>query len=44
MSQIKIYAHQLTIQKYRTQLSNAIHQALVEALHYPVKNVSNALS
>ena len=37
MSQIKIYAHQPTIQKYRTQLSNAIHQALVEALHYPVE-------
>ncbi|WP_151965383.1 tautomerase family protein [Acinetobacter soli] len=37
MSQIKIYALADTIDKYRSQLSKAIHDALVEALQYPVE-------
>lgn len=37
MSQIKIYALADTIDKYRSQLSKAIHEALVEALQYPVE-------
>ena len=32
MSQIKIYAHHKTIAQFRDQLSQAIHQALVEKL------------
>ncbi|MCU4412893.1 tautomerase family protein [Acinetobacter sp. WU_MDCI_Axc73] len=36
MSQIKIYANQSTIQKHRMDLSNAIHQALVTTLEYPI--------
>lgn len=35
MSQIKIYAQQHTIQTYRQALSDAIHDALVDALQYP---------
>lgn len=35
MSQIKIYAHQSTIQKHRITLSDAIHHALVTTLEYP---------
>ena len=37
MSQIKIYAHRKTIDQFRDQLSQAIHQALVESLSYPVE-------
>lgn len=37
MSQIKIYALADTIDKYRFELSKAIHEALVEALQYPVE-------
>ncbi|WP_256414862.1 tautomerase family protein [Acinetobacter sp. 5862] len=37
MSQIKIYALHQTIQQFRTQLSDAIHQALVTSLDYPVE-------
>ena len=36
MSQIKIYAHHKTIAQFRDQLSQAIHQALVESLNYPI--------
>ena len=37
MSQIKVYAHRKTIDQFRDQLSQAIHQALVESLSYPVE-------
>lgn len=37
MSQIKIYALHQTIQQFRIQLSDAIHQALVTSLDYPVE-------
>ena len=37
MSQIKIYAHHKTIAQFRDQLSQAIHQALVESLSYPAE-------
>ena len=37
MSQIKIYALEKTIVEFRNLLSNAIHQALVESLNYPVE-------
>ncbi|NNP70478.1 tautomerase family protein [Acinetobacter sp. Ac_5812] len=37
MSQIKIYALQPTIEQFRHQLSQAIHQALVESLNYPIE-------
>lgn len=36
MSQIKIYGLNTTIKQHREKLSIAIHQALVEALDYPV--------
>ena len=35
MSQIKIYALHQTIDQFRSQLSDAIHQALVTSLNYP---------
>ena len=35
MSQIKIYTLSSTIQQHRQPLSEAIHSALVSALHYP---------
>ncbi|MEG0405749.1 MAG: tautomerase family protein [Acinetobacter sp.] len=35
MSQIKIYALHQTINQFRSQLSDAIHQALVTSLNYP---------
>lgn len=37
MSQIKIYALNKTITQFRDQLSDAIHQALVTSLSYPVE-------
>lgn len=37
MSQIKIYALNKTIIQFRDQLSDAIHQALVTSLSYPVE-------
>lgn len=37
MSQIKIYALHPTIQQFRSQLSDAIHQALVTSLDYPIE-------
>ena len=37
MSQIKVYAHRKTIDQFRDQLSQAIHQALVESLSYPAE-------
>lgn len=37
MSQIKIYALHQTIDQFRDQLANAIHQALIESLNYPVE-------
>jgi len=43
MSQIKIYALHQTIQQFRTQLSGAIHQALVTSLDYPVEKNFSAL-
>ena len=35
MSQIKIYALRQTLDQHKVQLSDAIHRALVESLHYP---------
>jgi phenylpyruvate tautomerase PptA (4-oxalocrotonate tautomerase family) len=35
MSQIKVYALNQTITQHRDGLSSAIHEALIEALHYP---------
>ena len=35
MSQIKIYALRQTLDQHKAQLSDAIHRALVESLHYP---------
>lgn len=37
MSQIKIYALSKTIDQYRNLLSEAIHDALVESLNYPIE-------
>lgn len=37
MSQIKIYGLANTIQTHKAKLSDAIHQALVTALQYPVE-------
>jgi len=42
MSQIKIYALEKTIVEFRNLLSNAIHQALVESLNYPVEKKFSA--
>ncbi len=36
MSQVKIYATRQHIDRYRTGLSQAIHQAIVQSLNYPV--------
>ncbi len=37
MSQIKIYGLASTLQTHQAQLSDAIHQALVAALQYPIE-------
>lgn len=37
MSQIKIYALNQTISQFRPRLSEAIHQALVTSLAYPIE-------
>jgi phenylpyruvate tautomerase PptA (4-oxalocrotonate tautomerase family) len=35
MSQVKIYGHRASLQAHRTQLSDAIHSAIVDALSFP---------
>jgi phenylpyruvate tautomerase PptA (4-oxalocrotonate tautomerase family) len=35
MSQVKIYGHRASLQVHRTQLSDAIHSAIVDALSFP---------
>ena len=35
MAQIKVYALSTTLDRHRDILSDAIHQAIIEALHYP---------
>ena len=37
MAQIKIYGLTATVNQYRTLLSSAIQQAVVDALSYPVE-------
>jgi phenylpyruvate tautomerase PptA (4-oxalocrotonate tautomerase family) len=35
MGQIKIYAHAVTVARYRDAISGAVHRALVDAFAYP---------
>ena len=44
MAQIKIYGLTATVNQYRTLLSLAIQQAVVDALSYPVEKNFSGLS